>query len=85
MPASPLSFFELEPWDDAFDRETLAGRLSAPEFSTEMLADLLRIETTSVWTLVKRGKVPDPDHYEAMEGNRTRAVWRAEQLVGLAT
>lgn len=68
---------------DELDRENLAMRLPAPDFDTERVAELMGRSTTSVWTLVKRGKLPEPDHYEQANGNRDRAVWKAEQLVGL--
>lgn len=84
MPDSPLEFFGPETWldDDQIDRENLALRLPAPEFDREQLAELLKMDARAVWIYVGRDALPRPDHYED-EAPRGRAVWKAEQLVGL--
>lgn len=79
MPESPASFH----FDDELDRDVLASRLSAPDFTKETVADLLHIDPAAVWTYVKRGRLPAPDHYEKTAEPQGRAVWKAEQLVGL--
>lgn len=77
MADSPASFRDGED----IDLEILASRLPASSFDATTLADLLRVPAVSLWTMVTRGLIPRPDHYESVTGNRDRAIWRAEQLV----
>lgn len=86
MPASPLSFFGPETWldDDEIDRSVVAGRLSASEFTTTELADLVGLCVTTVKRMSIDGRV-FASRYEEMGGGRAgvRAVYGAEKVAGL--
>lgn len=79
MVDSPASFWS----GDELDQFALASRLPAAEFDRDALAQLLHLSPASVWVMVRKGRLPKPHHYELMESNNDRAVWRADQLTGL--
>lgn len=71
---------------DLFDAGLAVERSPCAVFDKVALAELLGIAPTSLGTLIARGKIPAPDHYQDPDGGYSggpgahrRAVWTPEQ------